>query len=313
MNIVFFGTSEFAIPSLHEIINSRHKVLALVTQPDRKKGRNLKLSPPPTKVLASTKGVPVYQPEDASGPQAIEYLKKLNADLFVVVSFGQILKKDVLGIPKFCAINLHPSLLPKYRGAAPINWAVINGDKATGICIIRLNDGLDEGDIIIKRPIDIKDEETSITLGEELAEYGARILLEAIDLIGYGKAAFEKQDSASATYAPKLKKEGGLIDWSEPAVRIHNKIRGFMPWPGAYTYSGKDVLKIWGTEVANNPDGENLKNGEIADIIKGKGIVVHTGSGSLIIKHVQREGKNILDSDSFLRGYRIFKGHVFGR
>lgn len=310
MNIVFFGTSEFAIEPLEALLGSRHKVLALVTQPDRQRGRNLKLSPPATKVLALSKGIPVYQPEDASSIDSVNYLKGLRADLFVVIAFGQILRKSVLSIPKFYAINLHGSLLPKYRGAAPTNWAVINGDKTSGVTIIKMNERMDEGDIILKREAAIDPEDTNITLNEKLSSLGAGALLEAIDIIEKKAAAPEKQDGSKATYAPKLKKEDGLIDWSEPAAVIHNKVRGFLPWPGAYTrYNGR-TLKILKTETADAA-GDDLEIGEVADIIKDKGIIVRTGSGDLLIKYLQLEGKKEMDADSFVRGHKIERGYRF--
>lgn len=313
MNIVFFGTSGFAIPSLREISNSRHKILALVTQPDRKRGRNLKLEPPPTKILAQTHSVPVYQPQNASGPESVNYLRNLKPDLFVVASFGQILKKEILAIPKLYSINLHASILPRYRGAAPTNWAVINGDETTGVTVIRMTEGMDEGDMILRKEAAIDKEDTNITLNEKLSEIGAGLLLEAMDLIEAGKAHFEKQDSGKATPAPKLKKRDGLIDWSEPAAKVHDRVRGLLPWPGAHTYYDGKIMKILKTEVLDSPAGQNVKNGEIVDIVKNRGIIVHTGAGNLIIKHLQIEGKKILDADSFVRGRRISKGYIFGR
>lgn len=313
MNIVFFGTSEFALMPLRAILGSRHEVSALVTQPDKKKGRKLVMSPPPTKVLALTKGVPVYQPDDASGMESLEYLAKLKADLFVVVSFGQILKKEVLDIPKFCSINLHGSLLPKYRGAAPTNWAIINGDKSTGVTVIRMNEKMDEGDIMLKSEIPIEDEDTNITLSEKLSELGAKLLLEAMDLIADKKEKLIKQDGSKATYAAKLKKEDGLIDWNEPAIKIHNKTRGLIPWPGAYTYMEGGILKMLNTEVVP-PSDDGAGNGEIVDIVRNKGIIVRTGSGSLAIKYLQIEGKKVMDADSFARGHRmVVKGYRFGQ
>lgn len=311
MNIVFFGTSDFAIPALRDIADSRHKISALVTQPDKKKGRNLKISPPPTKVLAITKNIPVYQPQDASSAESINYLKRFGADLFVVVSFGQILKKGVLSIPKFYSVNLHGSLLPKYRGAAPTNWAIINGDESSGVTVIKMSERMDEGDIILKKEIEIDKDDTNITLSEKLSELGAKVLLEAIELIENKKAVFQKQDNSKATYAPKLKKEDGLINWSEDAIKIHNKVRGIIPWPGAYTHFDGKILKVWETKVSDFVCGGDIKAGTVLDIVKNKGIIVKTGSGALAITHLQAEGKKILDADSFLRGHRIEKGYRF--
>lgn len=314
MRIVFFGTSEFAIPALRELISGRHNVLALVTRPDRKSGRNLKVSPPPTKVLALAKNITVYQPQDVSSRESAEYLAGLDADLFVVISFGQILKKEILSLPKFYSINLHGSLLPKYRGASPTNRAIINGDKLTGATVIKMNERMDEGDIILKREIAIGPEDTNITLNEKLSGLGAEALSEAIDLIANnGNIDLEKQDDSEATYAPKLKKEDGLINWNEPAIAIHNKVRGLIPWPGAYTHYEGKILKILNTRVSDMPfSGEDVKAGEVAAIIKNEGMLTHTGSGTILIKHLQLEGKQALDVDSFVRGHRIPKGYRFG-
>jgi methionyl-tRNA formyltransferase len=313
MNIVFFGTSDFAIGPLEALVSSKHKVLAVVTQPDRKRGRSLKLSPPPAKVLALSKGIPVYQPEAASSPESAEYLKKFDADLFVVISFGQILKKNILELPKLYCINLHGSVLPKYRGAAPTNWTIINADKTSGVTIIKMNEKMDEGDIISKKEIPVGKEDTNIILSEKLSALGAKLLLETILSIEKdGKNVRSvKQDSAAASPAPKLKKEDGLIDWKLPAVEIHNRVRGLLPWPGAYTrYSGK-TLKILKTEIASAAE-DGLQPGEVADVIKDGGIVVRTGSGSIVIKYLQLEGKTEMDAAAFVRGHRIARGYLFG-
>ncbi|MDD5435968.1 MAG: methionyl-tRNA formyltransferase [Candidatus Omnitrophica bacterium] len=310
MNIVYFGTSEFALEPLRALLKSQHKVLAVVAQPDRPSGRSLKLAPPPVKVLALSKDIPVHQPEDASGIDSVNYLKGLRADLFVVISFGQILRKDLLAAPKLYAINLHGSLLPKYRGAAPTNWAIINGEKISGVTVIKMNEKMDEGDIMLKRDAGITPEETNITLNIKLSELGAQTILEALDLIEKNKAVFEKQDGSKATYAPKLRKEDGLIDWDEPGAVIHNKVRGFVPWPGAYTYYDGKILKILRTEVVDIAR-DDLETGEVADIIKDKGIVVRTGSGCLAIRRLQLEGKKEMDADAFVRGHKIAMGYKF--
>jgi len=312
MNIVFFGTAEFAIPSLIELHKSRHKISAVVTQPDRKKGRDLKISPPPTKVLAASKGIPVFQSNNVSDPASVAYLRGLNTDLFVVIAFGQILNKDVLSIPKLYSINLHGSLLPKYRGAAPTNWAVINGDRMSGITIIKMNERMDEGDIILKKDVAIDAEDTNITLSETLSDLGAKVLVETLDKIeNGGKITFTKQDDQAATYAPKLKKEDGLVDWNKPALVIHNRVRGLLPWPSAYTHYDGNILKILKTEVSDEPLGGDAKAGEAIDVLKGKGIIVKTASGNLVVQYLQLEGKRALDADAFVRGQRISKGYKF--
>lgn len=311
MKIVYFGTSEFAEVVMKELLKSEHKILALVAQPDRKKGRALKVSPPPAKVLAIEENIPVYQPEDASSRETIDYLKKLDADLFVVVSFGQILRKEVLSVPKFFSINLHSSLLPKYRGAAPINWAIINGDKVSGVTVIRMNEKMDEGDMILKKEINIEPEDTSITLSEKLSELGSCVLLDAMAVIEQEKAIFSKQDDSMVSYAPKLTKEDGLIDWNFPALTIHNRVRGLIPWPGAYTYLDGRILKIWKTSVADIAPENKMENGSVLAISRENGIIIKTGQGSITVKYLQLEGKKILDADAFLRGHKINIGHKF--
>jgi methionyl-tRNA formyltransferase len=313
VNIVYFGTSEFAIPPLRALMASRHGVLALVTQPDRARGRKLKVSPPVTKVLARAHGIPVYQPADASDEGSVEYLKGLGADLFIVIAFGQILKRRVLDIPKRYAINLHGSLLPRYRGAAPTNWAIINGDRSTGISIIRMSERLDEGDIIMRREAAIEPDDTNITLSEKLSDLGSRAVLEAADLIDSGRETFVRQDPAQVTYAPKLNKEDGAIDWSKSAREIHNAVRGLLPWPGAYAYLGDSAIKILNTEIVECTAGAAADAGEVIDIVKGKGIVVKTGSGAIAIRYLQIEGGKAMDADAFLRGHRISAGERFNR
>lgn len=311
MNIVFFGTSEFAIEPLRALLASRHKVIALVTQPDKKKGRFLRLSPPPTKVLALSKDIPVYQPQNASSSESAEYLKKTGADMFVVISFGQILKNNILSIPKRYCLNLHGSLLPKYRGAAPTNWVVINGEKVSGVTIIKMNERMDEGDIILKKEVEVGPSDTNITLSEKLSDAGARLLIETLDIIENGKEKLTEQDGSKASYAPKLKKEDGLIDWSQGASVIHNKVRGLIPWPGAYTYYNGKILKILQTKPTDERAGQAGAPGEVLYIGK-EGISVNTGSGTLSIGYLQLEGKKDMDSAAFVRGHRIGPGNVLG-
>jgi methionyl-tRNA formyltransferase len=310
MKIVFFGTSEFAMTVLRRLVDSKHKILAVVTQPDRQKGRRLKISPPQTKVLAAARNIPVYQSLDASDEESVAYLKKLNADLFVVAAFGQILKKEVLELPEAYAVNIHGSLLPKYRGAAPTNWTIINGDVTTGVTIIKMNEKMDEGDIILKKEIAIDPSDTNITLSEKLADLGALALNEAIKLIESGGVKFAGQNDLIATYAPKLKKEDGLINWSQPALNIHNKVRGLLPWPGAYTHFKGKVLKILNTEVLESAPDKG-SSGEVVDIIKHKGIVVKAGEGRVLIKYVQIEAKKPFCTDAFLCGHKVGLGFVF--
>lgn len=309
MNIIFFGTSEFAVESLRAILQSGHKVPLVVTQPDRKRGRKLLISAPPVKALAESHGIRVYQTEDASSAQAATFFKEIHADLFVVVAFGQILKKEIISIPRLYSINLHGSLLPKYRGAAPTNRAVINGDDSTGVTVIRLNEKMDEGDIIAAQEVPIDGEDTNVTLSETLADIGAKLLVKTIDRIAAGERIdFIKQDPVHATLAPKLKKEDGLIDWKDSSVNIHNKVRGLLPWPGAYTNFNGKVLKILRTELRDltRYDSDAMP-GSVVEVIKKKGVVVRTGSGDILVTHVQLEGGKELSVDAFLRGHTIGK------
>jgi len=315
MKIVFFGTSEFAVPSLVSLIGSKHKVLAVVTQPDKKKGRALKLSPSPVKVVAASHRVPVYQPVNASDTATIEYLKNLGADLFVVISFGQILSRGVLAIPKIFSINIHGSLLPKYRGASPTNRAIMCGEGVTGITVMKMSEKLDEGGIILKKEIPIDPEDTNITINEKLSDIGSLALMEVIGKIEKDGAsiAISEQDPASATYAPKLTKLDGLIDWKESAPNIRNKIRGLLPWPGAYTYYGGKTLKILAADIASDASAGAAIPGEVVDIIKGTGIIVNTGRGLLAIRYLKLEGKKDMAADLFILGHRIAKGYKFSK
>jgi len=310
MKIVFFGSSEFAVSSLEMLANSAHEVLAVVTQPDREKGRHLKKSPTPVKNAAMYRGIEVFQPDDISDTSFKNSLKALNPDLFVVVSFGEIIPKNILGIPKFYSVNLHASYLPHYRGAAPINWAIINGEEKTGLTIIKMNEKMDAGDIVLQKKIKIEKEDTSETLTRRASELGAVLLLDAIRLIEEDRVKFKSQAKKKPTFAPKLKKEDGLIDWKKTAEDIHNLARGLMPWPGAFTFLGDKMIKIWKTET--RPLYEKMEPGKILDIEKDA-ILVSCGRGMLVIKELQLEGKKRMDAASFARGQRIEKGSFLGK
>ena len=309
MKIIFFGTSKFAVPSLKKIIESGHELLAVVTQPDRKKGRKLALSPPTVKKALKEKSIMLHQPQDLSSPNMINKLREYNADLFVVVAFGQILKKEVLLLPKKFCVNLHASLLPKYRGAAPINYSIINGDKITGVTTIKMDEGTDSGDIISKTKIDILDTDTSETLSEKLSNLGADLLLETMGLIEKDKVKFTKQNEKDATFAYKLKRKDGLINWQLSAREIHNRVRGLTPWPSAYTHWEGKLLKIWKSDYRE----EALKNEKAGTIIEvgDDGIVVNTPKGYLVIKILQLEGGKELKADEFLRGHKLKIGNTF--
>ena len=309
MKIVFFGTSEFAVPSLKELSASAHEILAVVTQPDRKKGRHLHKAAPPIKIEAASSGISVHQPENPNAKDFIKILSSIKADLFVVVSFGHILKKDILDMPRLGAVNLHASLLPKYRGAAPINWAVIKGEKDTGVSIIKMTEKMDAGDIVASEKIKILPEDTAATLTGKLSNKGALLLLKALDETVKGKTACKKQDEKLVSFAPKLKKENGLIDWSWTAPELHNLIRGLLPWPGAYTHWKGRLLKIWKAE-AEALDFD-LPPGRISTV-GDKGIVVKTSSGSLVINELQLEGGKRMDAAAFIRGHKLSTGDKLG-
>jgi len=307
MRIVFMGTPEFAVPSLKALVESGDEVVALVAQPDKPKGRGLKPSPPPTKVIAEEYGVPVLQPPGIRTEAFLLELAALNPDLICVAAYGKILPKAVLVLPRFGCLNVHASLLPKYRGAAPVNWAIARGEAVTGITIMQMDKGMDTGDILLTREIPIDYDDTGVTLTEKLSLAGAELLLLAIAGLKKGYLRPLKQDEAAATYAPMLKKEDGRVDWSKPAGEIRNQIRGMLPWPGAYTFSNGKMLKIYKAEVS---EGEG-EPGEV--LAAGQGILrVMTGEGALDIFELQMEGGKRLDAKAFLSGRKIEPGAVLG-
>lgn len=314
MKIVFFGSSQFAVPSLEALIRGSQEVLAVVTQPDRKSGRHLTLGPTPVKSKAGELGLAVYQPKDIEAPQVRADLTRLGPDLFVVVAFGKILPGDILRIPKFYAINLHASLLPKYRGAAPINWAIIKGEKRTGVTVIRMNEYMDRGDIILQKVVEIGNRDTALSLGGRLSLLGAKLVMEVIHLIEQDKdrASVTPQREEEATYAPKLDKIDGLIDWRKTALEIDRHIRGVIPSPGAFTYFKGKILKIWEAEVLAG-GGEKF-GGKIVEIDRKRGIMeVMTAKDRLAVRSLQFEGKRLLSAKEFLLGCKIKAGDTLGK
>ncbi|KRT66475.1 MAG: fmt, methionyl-tRNA formyltransferase, methionyl-tRNA formyltransferase [Candidatus Dadabacteria bacterium CSP1-2] len=307
MKIIFMGTPEFAVPSLRALVDSGDEVVAVVTQPDKPKGRGLEVAPPPTKVLAERHGIPVLQPAKIKTEEFFNELKKFNPDLICVAAYGKILPKNILDLPHYGCINVHASLLPKYRGAAPINWAIIRGEKVTGITTMKMDEGMDTGDMLLKKEVPIEDEDTGETLSEKLSEIGARLLIETIRLLKEGQLNPIPQDHSQANYAPMLKKEDGKIDWQKSAEEIRNLIRGALPWPSAYTNLEGKLLKIYKVRLAG---GE----GKPGEVIKSEsGILrVATGKGALDILKLQIEGGKKLETQVFLRGRRIEEGMVLG-
>lgn len=308
MRIVFMGTPDFAVPCLKVLIEQKHDIAAVVTQPDRAKGRGKKLAPPPVKVLAEEAGIPVYQPERIKTPEFTELLRSLKPDAIIVVAFGQILSKEILDIPPQGCINVHASLLPKYRGAAPINWCIINGEKVTGVTTMYMDVGLDTGDMIIKKETAIGDNETAGELHDRLMELGVQVLSETMELIAAGNAPRTPQDDAEATYAPIMTKALGRIDWSKPAEEIRNLIRGTYPWPGAFTTYNSKVFKVFSAELLD-PGIISSKPGTIARVEKDR-IVVDCGSGRLAITELQFENEKRMSVEAYLRGHEIETGAV---
>jgi len=305
--IIFFGTPNFAIPTLKELLQGTDEVVAVVTQPDREKGRGRKVIPSPVKELALRHELTVLQPEKVREGAFQERMKNLQPELFVVVAYGQILPISLLQIPKYGAVNVHASLLPKYRGASPITWAILKGEKVTGVTTIMMDEGMDTGDILLQTEIPIGEEETSETLHDRLALSGARLLLETVNGLKAGNVHPIPQDHSKATYAPPLKKEDGRIDWSKEAKEIGRQVRAFNPWPGAFTEWNKQLLKIYRGEVR-----ERRSTGRtgVVSWVGSDFIEVKTGKDSFFIKEVQLEGKRRMSVREFLAGHPIPVGTV---
>lgn len=249
MKIIFFGSAHFAVPALEALIKSGHDLVCVVTQPDKKRGRHLHIAGTDVKSLAVAAKLKIFQPENIKGKESVDFLKGLDADLFVIVAYGQIFSQEVLDIPKIMPVNIHASLLPRYRGAAPINWAIINAEKKTGVSIMYVSLKMDSGPVILQKEIKIEENDTAISLEEKLRNLGAELLTDALKIIDNRSYRLLEQDENKVILAPKLKKENGLIDWDAPAVDIHNQVRGVLPWPGAFTgYRGK-ILKIFKTDL----------------------------------------------------------------
>ena len=309
MRIVFMGTPEFAVPVLSALHGAGHEIALVISQPDRPKGRGRKLEPTPVKQKALELGLNVFQPDKIRKPEAVEAVAAAKPDLAVVAAFGQILPKAVLDIPTRGCLNTHASLLPAYRGAAPINWAIINGEERTGVTIMQMDVGMDTGDMLLKAEEPILPDDTAGSLTGRLSKVGAALIVKAIEELEAGRLTPVKQDPDKATYAPLLKKEMGLVDWSRPAPEIERLIRGLDPWPGAYTSRGTDVLKLWKATTSDiKADGEP---GSIVDAGR-EGIFVNTGSGVLVIKELQGPGGRRMSAPEYLAGHKISKGERLG-
>jgi len=303
MKIIFMGTPDFAVPSLKALIDSKYNVVGVVCQPDRPSGRGRKLTSPPVKILAEAESIPVLQPEKIRTDEFLDEIKFYNPDLICVTAYGKIIPPNILEHPKYGCVNVHASLLPKYRGAAPINWAIINGEKNTGITTMLMDEGMDTGDILLKKEIEIGEDDTSIELSEKLSAIGALLLIETIEKSQNDEIRPLKQKDSEATYAPIIKKEVGKIDWNKSADSIRDLVRGTQPWPGAFTsYNGKN-LKIFKASV-------NSLRGDPGKVLVSDGgkLVIGTGQNSLDISELQIEGGKRLKVTDFLRGNNLETG-----
>lgn len=308
LNIVFMGTPDFAVPSLNALLNSPDKVVAVICQPDRKKGRGRKLLPPPVKVVAQEAGLPVLQPEKVKTPEFLAELTSFSPDLIVVVAYGKILPEAILELPPMGAINVHGSLLPKYRGAAPIQWAVINGEQESGVTIMQMDKGMDTGDILYPIAIPIEDQDTAGSLFEKLAELGGTALVTAVEKLKKGELQPVPQDHGLATHAPMLTKEQGHIDWSKPAAQIHCLIRGLDPWPSAYSFFEDKRFRFFAPHIITKTAAEAPGTVCRAD---NQGLLIATGEYYLLIDEIQPEGKKRMSVQACLNGTPIAPGSIF--
>lgn len=309
MRIIFMGTPDFAVGTLEALVNAGHEVVLAVTQPDKPQGRKQILIAPPVKQTAEKLGIPVYQPKRVREPEALALLRGYEPELIVVAAFGQILPKELLDMPTYGCINVHASLLPKYRGAAPIQWAILNGDAVTGVTIMRMDVGLDTGDMIAKAEVAITPADTGGSLFDRLAETGAKLCVETIPSIVDGTAVYTPQDEQAATKVGQISKKDGLIDFTRSAAAIECQIRGLNPWPSAYTSLAGKTLKIWSAQVSDRQT--EAQPGTVVLVEKDR-FGVQTGDGVLICTEVQLEGKKRMPAADFLRGNALTTGSRFG-
>jgi methionyl-tRNA formyltransferase len=305
MTLVFLGTPSFAVPTLERIVEAGHRVLGVFTQPDRPKGRGGERAMPPVKETALQLGLPVYQPERVRRPEVVEQLKQMNPDAMVVVGYGQIIPQSIIDIPSRGIINVHASLLPKYRGAAPIQWAIANGEPRTGITTMRIDAGLDTGGMLLKWETPIAPSENAIELGERMSHAGADLLVQTL------ASAMDPtpQDNSQATLAPILKKEDGIIDWNWTASKIFNRARGFLPWPGAYSFFRGQIFHIWKARVAEEP-GQGAPGQLIP--LKKRLLVAGGEASALELLEVQVEGRKRMPAEAFLNGHRLEENEILG-
>lgn len=306
MKIIYMGTPDFAVPALKSLASSEHEICAVFTQPDKPRGRKMILTPPDVKVCAQSLDIPVYQPESMKNGDALEIINKYNPDVIVVAAYGKILPKAVLDAPKFGCVNIHGSLLPKYRGAAPIQQSVLNGDRVTGITTMLMDVGLDTGDILLTEETEIGENETSGELFDRLAVLGGKLILKTLSALEKGEINPKKQDESLATHTSKIDKSLCPIDFSKSAFEVHNKVRGLNPWPIATTkISGKNV-KVYSTRICP-------KSGKSGEVISTKPLVVGCGDKSVEILELQPEGKKRMTADAFLAGHKLEIGDIIGQ
>ena len=309
MRVIFMGTPDFSVGTLEALIRAGHQVVLAVTQPDKPKGRGGKMQFPPVKETALEHGIPVFQPRKVREPENIEELKKYQADVIVVVAFGQILPREILELTPYGCINVHASLLPSYRGAAPIQWAVINGETVSGVTTMQMDEGLDTGDMLLKTEVPLEPEETGGSLHDKLAAAGASLCVRTLKALEEGTVTPKKQGESPTAYASMLKKEMGEIRWEEPAISIERLIRGLNPWPSAYTGWQDKTMKIWEAEVLEEDSGQ--EPGTVVRVDKD-GFLVQTGKGLLKVTALQIPGKKRMEADAFLRGYSMEPGEKLG-
>ena len=311
IRIVYMGTPDFAVEPLEAIIKAGYEVAAVVTQPDKQKGRGKEVKMTPVKVCALRHGIPVFQPVKIKEPEAVAELEKYQADLFVVAAFGQLLSEEILNMPEYGCINIHASLLPAYRGAAPIQWAVLNGEKESGVTIMQMDKGLDTGDMLLKRSVELSPKETGDSLHDKLMHLGAELIVEALPKLEKGELVPEKQKDELSSYAKKLTKAMGQIDWSKDAVSLERWIRGLNSWPSAYTFFGGKTLKIWEARVAEENGAQKAEPGHVVSVSR-EGFTVACGQGALQILSLQLEGKKRVLTREFLLGYQVEPGMILG-
>ena len=310
MKLIFMGTPDFSVGTLEALIAAGHEITLVVSQPDKPKGRGHELAPTPVKETALKHGLKVFQPKRLKDPETIRTLEETPADAIVVIAFGQIVPASILHMKKYGCINVHGSLLPKYRGAAPIQWAVIDGERESGVTIMQMDEGLDTGDMLLKGSVVLDEKETSGSLFDKLSALGASLCVEALEKLEKGELTPEKQGESPTDYARMLTKEMGELDFSRDAVTLERLIRGFNPWPSAYTRLGDKTLKIWAADVCEKQDPKK-QPGTVTEVAK-QDFTVACGEGALKITELQLQGKKRMDAAAFLRGYHLEAGMKLG-